>query len=167
MFKKIEGFGGKYLINEKGELFSKKTDSLLEPSLNTQGYVENGLYNELGKRINVKRHRLVAGAFLKKILGKNQVNHKNGIKNDNRLENLEWCTPSENIQHAIISLGKNFGIPKGTFPAWLKSKLNDEKVAKIRSLIKDGYSGIKIGNIFGVSDQTIYDIKSGRCWSKK
>lgn len=64
------------------------------------GYLKVGL-NKNHKQVRFMVHRLVASAFLPEDAGKRFVNHKNGIKHDNRLENLEWCTAKENSQHAV------------------------------------------------------------------
>ena len=58
-----------------------------------------------GKRRTFRLHRLVADAFISNPEGKSQVNHKNGNKQDNRAENLEWATVSENMKHKFSVLG--------------------------------------------------------------
>lgn len=72
----------------------------------TNGYKHVKLYKE-GVRKTVYVHRLVAEYFLERSPNATEVNHKNGIKEDNRYENLEWCTHGENIRHAIDVLGMN------------------------------------------------------------
>lgn len=68
------------------------------------GYVKYTIASN-GKLRSFFAHRLVASAFIENQDGKEQINHKNGIKDDNRVENLEWCTASENIRHRIDVLG--------------------------------------------------------------
>jgi len=75
-------------------------------------------------------HRLVLIAFVGMVEGKNQVNHKNGNKYDNRLENLEWCNGKENIQHAIRTGLK----PDIAGEKHFKAQLTENDVLRIRSL---------------------------------
>jgi len=94
-------FGGKSLLKER---FMK-----LNP--NSDGY-ENVRIHKNCNGETFKIHKLVASHFIDNPLGRNEVNHKNGIKNDNRVSNLEWCTHSENIRHAYSKLNRN-GSMKG------------------------------------------------------
>lgn len=93
-----------YFVSPKGEVYSAKSKTILKPRSNA-GYKIFALSCK-GKHYYVRAHRLVAEAFLEKIPGKEYVNHKNGVKDDNRVENLEWCTHSENCAHSYRQLGK-------------------------------------------------------------
>ena len=94
-----------YQISNHGNVFSKISEKVLKPYFNTNGYLNISLK---GKMMPI--HRLMAIQFLPKINGKNQVNHKNGIKIDNRLENLEWVNNRENVAHFYGN--KNTGVQK-------------------------------------------------------
>lgn len=90
---------GNYLVYQDGKVYSLNRNKFLKPAYDERGYLRIGLSNN-GVSKTYKLHRLVAEMFIPKINGKNQVNHINGIKNDNRVENLEWCNNAENQQHA-------------------------------------------------------------------
>ena len=88
----------KYEIFEDGRIFSQKTNKFLKPSLNTSGYETVELFNEKGsKRFLV--HRLVATAFIPNPNNYPMVNHKDEVKNNNDVSNLEWCTAKYNLNY--------------------------------------------------------------------
>ena len=98
----IKNTGGIYFVNELGEVESRfpgKKIHRLKPKKDRAGY-HSVTVLEGGKKHSKFVHRLVAEAFLYNQYNKPEVNHINGIKTDNRLQNLEWVTHSENMQHA-------------------------------------------------------------------
>jgi hypothetical protein len=108
--KDIGGYEGLYMVFEDGSIWSypkegKHNGRFLEGSGTKNSYKLVCLTNREGVRKMEVVHRLVALTFLTKDDISTEVNHKNGIKRDNRLENLEWVTRGQNIRHSIDILG--------------------------------------------------------------
>lgn len=85
------------------------SEQILKIRLSEKSIKQNKRYGRISKN-NTPIHRLVAQAFIPNPDNKPQINHKNGIKTDNRVENLEWCSAQENLIHAVKVLGhkRNF-----------------------------------------------------------
>lgn len=92
----------KYEINSIGEIRNKKRQNKIKkPFLSEKGYLKVKLYKQTGVAYQRRIHRLVAIAFIPNPYNKPEVNHKNGIKVDCTVDNLEWVTGEENYLHAV------------------------------------------------------------------
>lgn len=161
-WKNIPGYSDRYFASNMGRLLTTRYKggyivSVIKPALDANGYLRTVLD---GKTIKV--HRVVATAWVDGDTSLT-VNHKNGIKTDNRSNNLEWVTHSDNINHAISNglLKHNRGSSVGG------SKLKDDAVLEIYSYKNDrrGMSRQEIASKYNTTVSSVKDIWSGRCWS--
>lgn len=100
VWRRVEGFPN-YKVSNLGRVYSEfRGGHFMIPQFTRKRYLKVHLQNN-GQNRNFYVHKLVALAFLGDCASKGlQINHKNGVRSDNRMENLEWCTASENTLHA-------------------------------------------------------------------
>lgn len=158
IWRDIVGYEGLYKISSCGRVksFHNKSEKILAVHINKFNY-SRILLSKNGNSKTYLVHRLVAIAFIPNPDNKPEVNHKNGNKSDNRVENLEWVTCSENTRHAFVTgLAKALrGTNNGA------TKLTSEQIAKIRAscIIGSKENGIRsLSKKFNVSEHTIYRI---------
>jgi hypothetical protein len=164
IWKDIIEYEGLYQISNLGNVKSQhsnrmngqKPGKLLKIELMKNGYLSIQLrMNDTNKRHSI--HRLIAESFISNPDNKPIINHINGNKTDNRIENLEWCTQSENVRHGIrTGLRKSaFGPPKGTKPWNTGKMLSKEHKDKI-SKNKLGKPSLKKRKVIDTVTGTIY-----------
>ncbi len=157
-----------YSVSNLGKVRNDKTNKILKSHINNHGYSYITL--SFGNRNKVKKryvHRLVAYVFIPNPNNKPQVNHKDGNKMNNNLENLEWCTQRENTIHAyktgLYDINSHFsGINN------VNSKLSEENIIYIRNKYKfkdKNYGSIQLGKMFNVTHTTILNIVKNKSYN--
>lgn len=116
--KPIAHFEGRYEIAEDGSVLNLANNTLLSASLNPKGYLRVGLADGKGGHKQYSVHSLVARHYIPNPYGYSQINHKDGNKRNNHINNLEWCSCAQNAQHALAT-----GLRKGYMPADTKEDL--------------------------------------------
>lgn len=142
-WKTIDGYNG-YFVSSMGRVMGPRR--LLKKCLNTHGYEIISL-NRGDKKKTVTVHKLVMTAFCEKPSSVHEINHKNGIKTDNRLVNLEWITRADNAKHAfdtLLRIGPN-------------RKLTESDIKSIR-LLGGKMKQTDIARKYNVDHTTIYRI---------
>lgn len=151
----LSGFNQLYEVSNLGNFRNINTKKILKPSLSNSGYYHLNLRDTNSPYFytTIQCHRIIASSFLKSQESKNIVNHKNGIKTDNRVDNLEWVNQSENVIHFFDNNKEN--IRRNKF-----KKLSTKNVKEIHSLLRKGFSTILIAKQFNVNRTTISNIKN-------
>lgn len=140
-----------YEITKEGQVINKITNHILKPQPNAKGY----LRVSIGKQLMFV-HRLVAEKYIPNPENKEQVNHIDGDKTNNRVENLEWVSNQENRNHAV----KNKLHLQGE--ACKHAKLTEENVKYIRT--HSNIPNVIFAEKFNVSIGTISDVKNYKTW---
>lgn len=102
IWKNITSYEGLYQVSNFGRVRSVRLNKILSPKHNWDGYLRIQLWRD-NKNKYVFIHRLVAEAFIPNADNKPFVNHIDGNKSNDRVDNLEWCTQKENIKHAFAT----------------------------------------------------------------
>jgi len=160
-----------YAVSDHGRVMRTKRGPHTRPGLilklskGRNNYQRAGLRNNTPLKL-IQVHRLVWQSFNGPIPAGLQINHLNGVTNDNRLSNLEVCTASENNLHAFRNLGRkpnlnpNHGSKNG------RAKLTEADVARIKELRAQGWSQQRIADHVGIHQTGISSVLSGKTWRK-
>lgn len=141
---------GNYIVYSNGKVWSKSINTYLKPLLKGK-YLSVKIIEK-----TIRIHRLVAECFIENPNSLPEINHLNGDKLDNRMENLEWCNHKQNMKHAsknkLCAIGSRHS----------KSKLTEDQIIEIRNL--KGLKQTEIAKLYGVKQPAIQRILSKQNW---
>lgn len=164
-WREVPGWEGFYAVSSIGRVKRLagsprcREDRILKPVPVRRGYDTVCFTRPGNYRIRKTIHSLVALAFHGfPPTNKHEVNHINGVKTDNRVENLEWLTRSENIKHAF-DVGLKHGLTGSNSPS---AKLTEKQVKEIIDLHAGGTKICQLSKLFPVSEYAIREIVAGR-----
>ena len=141
-----------------------KKERIINQHVDRKGYLKVKLYNGAAKGETIGVHRLVAKAFIQNIHNLSQVNHINGVKSDNFVENLEWVTHRYNVQHAYNTGLKKPENYKGSGNK--TSKLVEQQVIGIRNEYETGNTSItKLSKKYNTCVSNVSSILKRNTWT--
>lgn len=162
-WKDIQGYEDSFMISSDGVVVNKITGKTLNGYISKlrglPGYRKVDLWVQK-KRKCIPVHRILAIAFIPNPNNYSCVNHKDGNKLNNSLENLEWCSPGQNLQHAY-----DIGLRKSGEELKL-SKLKNSDIPEIRQLLASGMTHRAIAKLYGVSSNVITKINTNRLYKR-
>lgn len=159
IYKIIPDTEGMYSVSNLGNIRNNTTYYLLNPFLTARGYLQVSIqFTSRANRITIDVHKLVIRAFVPNLHNKPYANHIDGVKTNNRADNLEWVTPLENNEHAV-----KLGLIASGEDSYL-SVLTEKEVLIIIEKLKNGSRNIELANEFNVAHNTIDDIRCNRTW---
>jgi hypothetical protein len=150
IWKSVVGFEDYYEVSDLGNIRRKKSKRLRRVDYAT--IYPSVLLSVKGKHKTLRIHRIVAKAFLPKKEGRDHINHINGNKQDNRVDNLEWVTQAENNLHSYRVLGKKSPM-QGKIPP--NKKIIESDIPEMDRLNKSGISTEIIGQMYSINGSTI------------
>lgn len=159
MERVIKGFSN-YTISEDGKVYSKLSLKYLSQVKNLFGYETIGLKSDKDGLFYHKRvHRLVAEAFIPNPENKPEVNHIDGDKTNNCVENLEWCTSKENKTHAW-----NTKLYTDKLEDHYCAVYSNNQIEQVCQLLSEGFRNKDVAEITNIHKDVIAHIKRGDIW---
>jgi hypothetical protein len=171
-FKDIPGWEGYYqvsnlgvvrslnrtVVSVTGKVYNRKS-KIMPQHTNEDGYKIVYLSRN-GRDITMGVHRAMGLAFIPNPKNKPMINHLNSNRADNRLDNLEWCTNAENIQHSF-----DMGISSNKGEKHPRAVLTMGKVRAIREELAKGKTPLQVANLLGVKRRNVYAVRDRQNWN--
>lgn len=158
IWKDIPNYEGIYQCSNHGHIRNLKFFRILKDGSNPNLYPSVSLYKG-NKRTSTHVHKVLMTLFKDNHENFPQINHINGKKRDNRLENLEWCSASHNINHAFRT---GLNIHRVGFRT--HCKLDETQAKTIKKCLSDGVQSRVLAKYFNINESVVCSIKIGRTW---
>ena len=162
-------YGRRYIVTETGMILTMgikggSTFRIQKVRPNGHGYLRASI-NKRDEYV----HRIVATCFIPNPAGYSEVNHKDGVKTNNHVSNLEWCTRSENNRHAFqTGLRKYSELSEiARIPHLSARRFSPSQVKEIRQMIRDGQTDTIIARKFSCRRALIWQIRTGKSYKEE